>query len=166
MLTAGAHTLDAGNTEVTLEVWQFGLRWLSAQFRQLSGQFTPAQDGGRLDVVVRTDSIDCRDGEWNVRLRSAQWLDTVRFPEMVYHSTRIEVSGASALVQGELTLHGVTRPLALHITGLACGRAPQGTALACRFEGRGELRRSEFGLPHGTWQGGDLVQVRVRGFGG
>lgn len=165
-LLGGAHTLDGSNTELTLEVRPFGVPWFSARFHQLSGQFTPAQDGGRLDVVVSTDSIDCRDGDWNERLRSAQWLDTARFPQMVYRSTRIELAGTTAIVQGRLTLHGVTRPLTLHITELACEAVPQRAPLACHFVGRGELKRSEFGLPHGFWQGGDTVQVIVRGVGG
>ncbi len=160
-----AHTLNAGNTQLTLEVRRFGLPWFSAQFHQLSGEFTATHEGGRLDVVVRTDSIDCRDAVWNERLRSAQWLDTRRFPQMVYRSSGIEITGTTATVQGQLTLHGVTRPLVLRITAIECSAVAPQAPLACRFVGHGELMRSEFGLPHGFWQGGDAVQVLVRGLG-
>ena len=162
-LSLGAHGLDAGNTQLTLEVRRFGLPWLSAQFHELRGEFTPTRQGGRLQVIVSTESIDCRDGAWNERLRSPQWLDTQRFPQMRYQSSGIEVTGSSATVHGQLTLHGVTRPLTLRITDLQCRAAAAHEPLACTFLGRGELRRSEFGLPHGFWQGGDAVQVLVRG---
>ena len=161
-----AHTLDAHNTHLTLEVRRFGLPWFSAEFHQLSGEFIPSADGGRLDVLVRTDSIECQDPSWNERLRSAQWLDTRRFPRMTYHSSSIRLTGSTGVVQGELTLHGVTRPLTLQVSGLACSAAARAAPLACQFLGRGEIKRSEFGLPHGFWQGGDAVQVLVRGVGG
>ena len=163
---AGAHQLTPANTQVSLEIYQLGLHWFSAVFRELSGDFALSHDGqgGELNVSVRTDSIDCRNSYWNDRLRSPQWLDTAKYPQMTYRSTRIEFADAAhATVQGELTLHGVTRPLTLTVTDIDCDLSPTSTRRVCRFVGHAQLRRSDFGLPHGFWTGGDVVDIVVRG---
>jgi len=163
---ARAHHLYPGNTQVSFQIEHLGLHWFSGAFRELSGEFAPAADaqGGRLAVVVRTASLDSRSAYWDERLRSAQWLDTAKYPEMSYRSTRIVwVSPSSASVEGQLTLHGVTRPLALRISDIDCPEVRLGGARPCRFVGRATLKRSDFGLPHGFWEGGDQVEIVVRG---
>lgn len=160
-----AHHLDPGNTQISFEIERLGLHWFSAAFREVSGEFTLEPDGrgGRLTVTVRTASIDSHSAYWNERLRSVAYLDTGQFPEMIFRSRSIELDGARrATIQGELTLHGVTRPLALLVTDIDCPLAAS-DAPRCRFFGRGTLRRSEFGIAHGFWQGGDAVEIVVRG---
>lgn len=159
---AQGYHLDSSNTRISFEIERLGLRWFSVDFHDLTGDFALAPDGqgASLTVVVRTASIDARSPYWNDRLRSAQWLDTERFPEMIFRSTGFAFDGAAhATLQGELTLHGVTRELALTISDIDCPPASSG----CRFVGRAILRRSEFGIPHGFWQGGDRVKIIVRG---
>jgi len=161
-----AHHLNPENTQIAFEIKRLGLTWFSAAFGDLSGEFLLGGDGqgGDLNVTVRTASIDARSAYWNERLRSPQWLDTTKFPEMIYRSTRIELDGpAHASVRGELTLHGVTRPLTLTITDIDCDLSASARQGGCRFVGHGELRRSEFGLPHSFWTGGDTVDIVVRG---
>lgn len=163
---AAAHHLDGSNTRITFEVEHLGLNWFSAAFPEVSGDFEPAPDGrgGRLSVSVRMASLDSRNAYWNERLRSPQWLDTERYPQMTFRSTGIELEGLQrARVLGELTLHGVTRPISLSLSDIDCPAARAANAERCRFLGRGMLRRSDFGLPHGFWQGGDAVAIIVRG---
>ncbi len=163
---ARAHHLYPGNTQISFQIEHLGLRWFSAAFHELSGDFAPASDaqGGQLAVVVRTASLDSRSTYWDDRLRSAQWLDTARYPVMSYSSTRIVwESPTSASVEGQLTLHGVTRPLALRVTDIDCPQIRPAAPRPCRFLGQATLRRSDFGLPHGFWEGGDQVQIIVRG---
>ena len=161
-----AHHLDPGNTQISFEIERLGLQWFRAGFHELSGEFTlePDGHGGRLTVVVHMGSIDARSSYWNERLRSPALLDTGRFPEMVYRSERIELDGAQrATVHGELTLHGVTRPLELRLSEIDCPLSAPGPPQPCRFLGRARLKRSEYGIPHGFWQGGDAVEIVLRG---
>ena len=163
---ARAHHLSPGNTQISFQIEHLGLQWFSAAFRELSGDFALASDaqGGRLAVVVRTASLDSRSTYWDDRLRSAQWLDTVRYPLMSYSSTRIIwESPTSARVDGQLTLHGVTRPLGLRITDIDCPQTAPDAPRPCHFLGRATLKRSDFGLPHGFWEGGDQVQILLQG---
>jgi polyisoprenoid-binding protein YceI len=162
---AGGYHLDAGNTRLSFAVNRFGLRWMSAEFHELTGEFVLDRSGrgGRLDVAVRTASIDCADAYWSQRLRSPEWLDTAQFPDMLYQSTRIDFEGETrAKVYGDLTLRGVTRPVTLTVTDIHCEQSAEGGG-PCSFSARAQLKRSEFGLPHGFWQGGDAVEIFVRG---
>jgi polyisoprenoid-binding protein YceI len=137
---APAYHLDSSNTRISFEIERLGLRWFSVDFHDLTGDFAlgPDGQGASLTVVVRTDSIDARSPYWNERLRSAQWLDTERFPEMIFRSTGFSFDGAAhATLQGELTLHGVTRQLALSI--------PPGLSL------RGPGDPATLGIRHSTW---------------
>jgi polyisoprenoid-binding protein YceI len=162
---ARAHHLDGANTQVSFEVGELGLRLFSAAFHELHGEFTlsPEPGAAHLTVVVAMASLSSRSPAWDQRLRSADWLDAARFPQMSYRSLAVQLEGGGrARIEGELTLHGITRPLALAITDIDCPAATGG-ALECRFLGRGHLRRSDFGLPHGFFQGGDEVTIVVRG---
>jgi polyisoprenoid-binding protein YceI len=164
--TVSGYHLDGQNTLVSFSISRFGLHWLTARFRDLSGEFVLDTDGrgGSLSVDVRMDSIDCRDASWNDHLRSPEWLDTRQFPRMTYKSTRIEMGRAGhARVVGDLTLHGVSRPVVLNISDIDCDASGSAEERTCRFSGRAQLRRSEFGIPHGFWQGGDTVEIFLRG---
>jgi polyisoprenoid-binding protein YceI len=166
VVPANGYELNARNTELTFEIRLLGLRWFSAGFHELRGDFVldPDGRGGRLNVVVRTASIDCRNAFWNERLRSAQWLDTGQYPEMIYRSTHIDFEGtAQATVRGELTLHGVSRPLTLTVTDIDCQFSATDASRSCRFLGHARLRRSDFELLHGFWRGGDAVDIVIRG---
>jgi polyisoprenoid-binding protein YceI len=163
--TVSGYHLDAGNTRLSFVVSRFGLRWMSAQFRELTGEFVlhPSGQGGHLDVAVRTASVDCADAYWSERLRSPEWLDTAQFPEMLYRSSRIDFEGETrAKVYGSLTLHGVTHPVTLTVTDVHCEQSGDGGS-HCSFAARAQLKRSDFKLPHGFWQGGDAVEIFVRG---
>jgi len=166
MGTTGGYHLTAANTHISFEVRRLGLRLFSAEFHQLSGDFVldGSPEGGAMGVVVQMGSIDCHDAGWNVRLRSPQWLDVEKYPEMTFHSRAIHFDGAHrATVEGELTLHGITKPLVFTFSDINCNFGAPDAARTCHFSGRAQIRRSDFRLPHGFWEGGDLVDIWVRG---
>jgi len=155
-----SYRLDSTNTRVSFTVQHFGFEWINARFSDVSGEFVLDRAGpkSQVDVTVAIGSLDCPDPRWNERLRSPEWLDARRFPHMTYHSTRIELDDQRAVASGDLTLHGVTRPVVLTVTLLNCTTGSQ-----CRFAAHGRIRRSEFGLPHGLLTGGDQVDIAISG---
>ncbi|MFI4913950.1 MAG: YceI family protein [Steroidobacterales bacterium] len=171
---AHAYSLDAAHASVSFSVRRLGIPWITARFEEFTGDFIVARTAtpelhataSRVDVDIRSDSILCTDARWNARLRSREWLDTGRFPRTTYHSRRIDFGAAGhAVASGELTLHGITRPVALTISRLDCVDAPADTAQGCAFAAQARISRSEFGLPHGFWVGGDQVEISIRGVG-
>ncbi|MFL6603120.1 MAG: YceI family protein [Steroidobacteraceae bacterium] len=157
---AETYRLDAGNTQVSFTVHHLGIQWIEARFSDVSGRFVVDREAAasRVDVTVAMASLECGEPRWNERLRSADWLDVQRYPQMTYHSSHIEMGGQRAVANGELTLHGVTRPIVLNVSLLKCSAAG-----SCEFAAHGRIKRSEYGLPHGFWSGGDQVDISISG---
>jgi polyisoprenoid-binding protein YceI len=157
---AQTYHLDSSNTEVSFAVHYLGIEWMTARFSDIKGQFVVDQASAatRVDVTVGMASVESGEPRWNERLRSPDWLDVKRYPQMTYHSSRIEVGDQHAVASGELTLHGVTRPIVLNVSLLKCSSAHD-----CEFAAHGRIKRSEYGLPHGFWAGGDQVDISISG---
>lgn len=164
---ADVYNLDTGATRVGFDIEHFGLHWVSAHFRDFRGDFVFDRSGpaSRVDVIVQTESIDCGDSHWNPHLRSPEWLDVQRYPLMTYRSRHIEFEGDErAEASGELTLHGVTRPVVLAVSQLHCAGSDSADQ-SCRFVAHARVKRSDYGLPHGFWTGGDQVDITITGVG-
>lgn len=157
---AERYRLDSTNTQVSIVVQHLGHQFFSARFPDVTGELIldRAGAGSRVDVTVEIISVECSDPSLNDRLRSTEWLDAARFPEMSYHSSHIKLDDHPATASGDLTLHGITRPVVLTVTRLDCP-----TGAPCQFAAHGRIRRSEFGLPHGFWSGGDQVEISISG---
>ena len=162
---AEVYRLDSANTQVSVDVRLFSLPWVSARFEDLSGDFVPDRRtlASRVDVTVRTASLDCKNSWWNARLLSAEWFDAQRYPRITYRSDRIQYDGrGGAIVSGRLTLHGVTRSVDLIVSQLTCSDGV-GADDTCSFDAHARIERSVYGLPHGFWDGGDEVDIVIRG---
>jgi polyisoprenoid-binding protein YceI len=170
LCAADLYRLDSRNTHVSLDVRLFGVRWISARFEQLTGELAPGprpdsggSPKGRVDVTIQTASLRCDSARWNARLLSAAWFDPDRYPQIVYRSDRIDFDAeGGAMVSGHLTLHGQTRALTLLVNRWICGNH-SGTGDSCSFDAHGRLQRSDYGLPHGLFEGGDEVEISIEG---
>jgi len=163
---ADTYRLDADHSSVSFDIRNFGIPWVAAHFRQFSGDFVVDRHGpgSHVDVTVRTDSIDGLNAGWSTRIRSSDWLDTQHFPEMSFRSHHVEFDGhGGAVAGGLLTLHGVTRPVMLQVERLDCAAEQTAPNQACGFRAHANIRRSDFGLPHGFWLAGDQVEISVSG---
>ena len=165
--TADMYCLDPINTRISFNIQHFGVLWVSARFPDFSGGFVRDRFGSasRVDVSVQMASVACDDPRWNARLRSADWLDVQRYPQMSFHSSHVDFDGdGRALASGELTLHGVTRMVGLEISGLTCSEAAA-AGQSCSFSAHARIKRSDYGIAHGFWIGGDLVDIAISGVG-
>jgi polyisoprenoid-binding protein YceI len=161
---ADMYRLDPVNTRISFNVEYFGRPWVSARFSGLGGEFVLDRHGAgsRVDVSVQTASVDCHDWYWNGRLRSPEWLDVQRYPQMSFHSEQVEFQdGDRALASGELSLHGITRRVELEISQLRCPAAGD----SCSFIAHARLKRSDYGFAHGMWSGGNQVDIAISGVG-
>jgi polyisoprenoid-binding protein YceI len=164
---ADVYRLDTVNTRISFDIQYFGVLWVSARFPEFSGAFVLDRSGSasRVDVSVQMASVNCSDSHWNSRLRSADWLDVQHYPQMTFHSNQVEFVGdGRAVANGELTLHGVTRPVGLAISGLICSAA-RASGDSCSFDAHARIRRSDFGFAHGLLIGGDMVDISISGVG-
>jgi len=97
------------------------------------------------------------------KLRSAEFFDAARFPAITFVSTRVE-RGETAdrfRVTGDLTAHGVTRPVVLEVKLNRAETYPMLNVPALGFDARACLQRSDFGLGEGVPMVGDEIEVRI-----
>jgi polyisoprenoid-binding protein YceI len=122
------------------------------------------QDLTRSSVDVRIDaaSLDTQVADRDAHLRSPDFLDVAKYPELTFRSKRIDRAGEGYRVVGDLTLHGVTKEVALEADFAGTGKDPWGNERA-GFAAKASLDRREFGL---VWNaaletGGVLVGEKV-----
>lgn len=100
-----------------------------------------------VDVVLKAASLDTRTDQRDQHLRSADFLDVEKFPEIRFRSTRIEGDKDSFKLTGDLTIRDVTKPITLDVEFEGRNKDPWGGERV-GFSAKGKIDRREFGL---TW---------------
>jgi polyisoprenoid-binding protein YceI len=115
----------------------------------------PGDDVGAsaVDTVVEATidlaSVDTNNAERDAHLRSTDFFDTDRHPEMVFVSTALTGERTEWCLEGELTLNGITRPITLDVEFNGIEAFPGRNETHAGFPAAGNLRRSEFGIEFG-----------------
>jgi len=174
---AGAYTLDKAHASLIFRVNHIGFSNYTRRFKRFDAklQFDPA-NMARSSVTVSVDATSLetdypspKELDFNALLQNAEWLDTAKFPQMTFRSSKVEVTAPSTLkISGDLTLRGVTRPMVLDATynGGYEGH-PMDPHARIGFSAHGTLKRSDFGMtvgipaPGTTMGVGDEVEVII-----
>jgi polyisoprenoid-binding protein YceI len=174
---AGEYTLDRAHASLLFRVDHMGFSHYTARFKHFDAQlrFDPNNlPASQLNVTVdatslETDYPDPKTIDFNAQLQGEQWLNTAKYPQMTYRSTKIESNGPKSMrVTGDLTLKGITKPVVLNVTynGGYAGH-PMDPHARIGFSARGSLKRSDFGISFGipapgtTMGVGDQVDIVI-----
>ena len=158
--------VDAVHSGVGFVVRHMVISRVRGRFTDWSGsiRMDEADPGASsVEVTIRSASIDTHEPQRDGHLRSADFLDAERYPEIVFRSTKVETSGMQGLrITGDLTLHGVTRAVTLEGERLGRAMDPWGGERS-GFSARTSIDRRDYGL---TWNqaletGGLLVGEKV-----
>jgi polyisoprenoid-binding protein YceI len=161
---AGTWTIDPLHSEVGFSVRHMMVSKVRGKFSKFSGELVTAENPLASSVTAEIDlsSIDTGAEQRDGHLRSPDFFDTENHPVMTYRSTGIRAKGDGYVLDGDLTLKGVTKdvPLALELNGF--GPDPYGGTRA-GFTATGEINRQDFGV---TWNaamehGGVVVSDKV-----
>ncbi|HEU4603977.1 MAG TPA: YceI family protein [Steroidobacteraceae bacterium] len=166
---AGDYTLDKAHSTLLFRVDHLGFSHFTARFKRFDAQlhFDPKQlTASQLNVTVdatsiETDYPDPKTIDFNAQLQGEQWLNTAKYPQMTYRSTKIESTGQKSVrVTGDLTLRGVTKPVVLNVTynGGYAGH-PMDPHARVGFSAHGTLKRSDFGISFGIPAPGTTMGV-------
>jgi polyisoprenoid-binding protein YceI len=101
----------------------------------------------RLDITIDASSVDTREDKRDAHLRSADFLDVESHPNITFKSTRITKDGDTYNVTGDITIHGITKPVTLEVEGGEQVKDPWG-GTRTGFSAKARLNRKDFGL---TW---------------
>ncbi|MGW0625969.1 YceI family protein [Streptomyces sp. NPDC002758] len=145
----GPWTIDPAHSTVGAVAQHLGISSVRGRFTDFIGMIEIAPDDvtkSRVEAVIRAASIDTGNGMRDTHLRSADFLDVERHPEITYRSTGLTASGSDRwTVHGELAMRGVVRPVNLDLAYLSTGSDPWGGTRAA-FRATTELRREDFAM--------------------
>jgi polyisoprenoid-binding protein YceI len=168
----GAYTMDKAHTSLIFRVNHLGFSSFTGRFTRLDARLEtdPSKlTASKLNVTIDPASVETDNAPEGFldMVRGKGWLETADFPEMKFRSTRVEVTAANQIrVQGELTFHGVTKPIVLDAkyNGGYAGH-PMDPHARIGFSATGKFKRSDFGVtvgipaPGTTMGVGDEVEI-------
>ncbi|MEH6629035.1 MAG: YceI family protein [Motiliproteus sp.] len=129
-LLAADYVIDhkGAHASINFKISHLGFSWLTGRFNSFGGNFSYDENNPNASkVVVDIDpaSIDSNQAKRDKHIRSDDFLDVKRFPKARFESTSFtESSDGSALIKGNLTLHGVTKEITINATKVGAGNDP------------------------------------------
>jgi polyisoprenoid-binding protein YceI len=162
----GSYKVDPNHTQVVFSVSHFGFTNYSGLFSGATGtlQLDPAKlSASKLNLSIPVDSVTTTSSKMTEELKGDKWFDTAKFPNATFVSTRIVPTPEGASVTGNLTLHGVTKPVVLRVRFVGSGVNPLDKAYTVGFEATGTVKRSEFGVTRDLPVIGDGVHLKIAG---
>ena len=149
---ADSYTIDPGHTYPSFEADHMGISVLRGKFNKTSGTVTldRAAKTGTIDIAIDPSSLDFGHEKLNVHAKGPDMFDVAKFPTVTYKAKSIKFNGdVPASVDGELTLHGVTKPVTLTINKFKCITHPMLKKEVCGADATAEFKRSDFGISYG-----------------
>jgi polyisoprenoid-binding protein YceI len=142
-----------------------GLSTWRGKFDRSSGTIVLDKEAstGTVEITVDTSSIDFGQEKLNEHAKSAEMFDVAKYPTATYKGTLTNFkNGAPTEVRGELTLHGVTRPVTLRIEHFTCKMMPpaMGGKERCGADASATFNRADFGIDYGEKFGFNM-QVKL-----
>lgn len=161
---AGTYKVDAAHTQVAWTVNHMGYNAYHGLFGDMTGTLTidPAKpSAAALSIEIPISRTETTSEELNKHLMSADFFDVAKFPTARFVSTKVDVKGTTARISGNLTLHGVTKPVVLDARFIGAGDHPMTKALNIGFEATTAINRSDFGISYGVPIVSDRVELRI-----
>ena len=159
-------TIDSSHTFPSLEVMHFGTSIYRGKFTRTTGKVTldRAARTGTVDIQIDPASIDMGHEKLNGHIRSKDFLDVAQFPTVTFTAASMKFNGDKvAEVPGELTLHGVTRPVTLTMTLFNCYTNPMLKREICGGDASATIKRTEFGIKYGAPAPvGDDIRLQIQ----
>ena len=161
----GVWDIDPGHTDLAFVGRHFMVTKVRGRFTDVTGRvvIAPQMSDSTVEVTIGMASVESGSTDRDDHIRSADLFDVERYPTATFVSRRVEWSGTSGTVHGDLTIHGVTRRVPLIVSFEGHVPDPWGGHRAI-FSARTAVNREEFGI---TWNmaleaGGLLVSKDVR----
>lgn len=163
----GQFALDKNHAKIIFSTTHFGFSTYYGLFNDFDAKlaFDPkAPAKSSLEVTVNLNGIDTTNPKLDEHLKSADFFDVAQYPTATFKSTKVEVTGkTTGRIIGDLTLHGVTKPVTLEAKFNGGGINPMTKAYVVGFNATGTLSRSDFGIKTFVPAVGDTVTLTISG---
>lgn len=162
---SGSYVLDSAHGKITWSVDHMGFSTYVGQFTDVTANLdlnVRNPGASKLDASVKTDSVGTFHDGLDKHLKTADFLDTAKFPTAQFKATGIRlVDRDSAKISGNLTLHGVTKPIVIDADFNQAGINPVDKQYSLGFDGEAKIKRSDFGINYGLPLLGDEVTLHL-----
>ncbi|GGO09097.1 hypothetical protein GCM10007972_10280 [Iodidimonas muriae] len=160
-----AFVFDKAHTHIGLTWNHVGFSETRARFGDFAGELVLDEENpeaSTLNVTIPINSLDTGIEKLDGHLLSADFFDAATYPEATFTSTKIDRTGDStAKVYGDLTIHGVTKPVVLDVTLNKLDTHPMSGKKAAGFNAKTTINRSEFGIGQYVPMVSDAVEIFI-----
>jgi polyisoprenoid-binding protein YceI len=165
-LHATTYTLEAAHTQGLVRWSHLGFANPTAQFSRVEGtlKFDAANPtNGSVTATIALANLSSGVPDLDDNFHSVDFFDVARYPTATFKSTRVEkgVAPGKLVVVGDLTVHGVTRPVTLDVTINKVGTDIRNNLPAVGFDATTTIKRSDFGLGLYVPQVSDEVSIHI-----
>ena len=148
-VTSGTYSIDTDHTLIGWTVNHLGFNDYYGLFGGITGTLklsttAPATNSVTIDIPI--SGLTTTNAKLNGHLNSPDFFDVAKFPAAKFVSTRVVVKGMSAMITGNLTLHGVTKPIVLDARFTGAGSGMMSKKETVGFHATTTVKRSEFGM--------------------
>jgi polyisoprenoid-binding protein YceI len=162
---ADSYTIDPTHTQVEFTYSHFGFSNITGRFDTVESEFLfDPQDPTQSSVKVTIPMASLSTGveKLDTHLLSADFFDAEKYPTATFTSTGVTAAGEGRLqVAGDLSIHGVTRPVVLDVTINKIGEHPMAKTPAAGFDARTTIKRSDFGVGNYAPAVSDEVLIEI-----
>jgi polyisoprenoid-binding protein YceI len=164
-VNAGAYSVEPNHTRVLFAVSHMGFTTWYGEFTNVSGSLTLAPKAvskSTLDITIPTATISTSNAKLDGELKGPEWLDATQYPTIEFKALHVVKTGKdTAKIIGDLTLHGVTKPVTLNAVFNGAGVNPLSKQYTVGFNATGEIKRSDFGVKTYVPLIGDEVTLTI-----
>jgi polyisoprenoid-binding protein YceI len=145
----GNYKLDVAHSKVGFEISHLVVSTVEGKFSDFEGTLSidPKLDKSKLDVSIKTASINTDNKDRDDHLRSPDFFDAAKYDKLTFKSTKVSGTPENLKVSGDLTIHGVTKPVTLDAKYTGGVKDPRGNERVA-FKASTKFKRALFGL---TW---------------
>lgn len=162
---AEKYTFDPFHTNLYWQANHFGFSNPSGKFATVTGSVMLDEQNpaaSKVDVTVNTGSVVTGIDLFNEHLMSDKFFNSEKFPTATFSSNKVDVTGPdTAIVTGDLTLLGVTKPVTLDVKLNKIGENPISKLKTAGFSATGVVKRSDFGITYALPGVSDDVRIAI-----
>jgi len=147
---AAKYSIDPTHTQVEFTYSHFGFSNITGRFDQVTGEFDLNTDNlakSKISIEIPISSMSTGVAKLDTHLQTADFFDVAKYPTANFKSTMVHVVSAKELhVMGNLTIHGVTKPVTLNVTVNKIAEHPLRKLPTAGFDAVTTIKRSDFGI--------------------
>lgn len=165
-------SLDTSHTTISFTAPHLVVSKVKGRFEKFDGHFNFDEKNMKLEdinVNIKTDSISTNEKDRDKHLRSPDFFDVAKYPDMTFKSTKVEYqNNKPTKVHGDLTIHGISKPVVLEVTYGGAINDLMGNRVVA-FEASSKVNRKDFGLKWnktldlGGVVVGDEIKIQIEG---